>query len=132
MLKLFLDYCIKNNVKINCVEDVFASGEKLTLPLMCGFKDVFINAKLHNLYGPTECAVDVTFYDVTFEDDVWVPSCCIGHDCWNCAGNPSRGLPTRGWRSVALRAVQRALPCSYCEICKKHCAILIVVFHPSR
>ena len=69
MLKLFLDYCIKNNVKINCVEDVFASGEKLTLPLMCGFKDVFINAKLHNLYGPTECAVDVTYYDGTFEED---------------------------------------------------------------
>lgn len=36
---------------------------------MCGFKDVFINAKLHNLYGPTECAVDVTYYDVTFEED---------------------------------------------------------------
>lgn len=69
MLKLFLDYCIKNNLKIDCIEDVFASGEKLTLPLIQGFRDVFVNAKLHNLYGPTECAVDVTYYDVTFSEE---------------------------------------------------------------
>lgn len=69
MLKLFLDYCIKNNVEINCVEDVFASGEKLTLPLIQGFKDVFVKAKLHNLYGPTECAVDVTYYEVRFNEN---------------------------------------------------------------
>lgn len=68
MLRVFLDYCLKNNIYAHCVEDIFVSGERLTQGTIKGFKAVFTNAQLHNLYGPTECAVDVTYYDVNFNE----------------------------------------------------------------
>ena len=65
MLEVFIDYCVKSNVVLESIEDVFVSGEKLTPNTIREFNSVFANAKLHNLYGPTECAIDVTYYDVT-------------------------------------------------------------------
>ncbi len=105
MLRLFLDYCINNDIKIECMEDVFASGEKLTLMSIEGFKSVFTNAKLHNLYGPTECAVDVTYYDVTF-DEKEIP---IGLPVDNCSieiVNHEKLLPPMEEGEICILGIQ--------------------------
>ena len=51
--------------KFKTVERVFLSGEALSASLINRFYTLFDyeKVKLHNLYGPTECAVDVTYYD---------------------------------------------------------------------
>ncbi|MEO7997999.1 MAG: amino acid adenylation domain-containing protein, partial [Gemmatimonadaceae bacterium] len=44
------------------LRDVMASGEALPADLVAAFNKRLPAAQLHNLYGPTECAVDVTFW----------------------------------------------------------------------
>lgn len=59
---------------------VFCSGEALTARLRNRFHEVVI-AELHNLYGPTETAVDVTWWDASRHDaSDPVP---IGWPVWN-------------------------------------------------
>lgn len=65
---LFLTYLEKNPSKCRqfaSVKQVFLSGEALSAALVGRFYALFDdkNVKLANLYGPTECAIDVTFYD---------------------------------------------------------------------
>lgn len=45
------------------LRDVMASGEALPADLVASFNKALPGAKLHNLYGPTECAVDVTYWE---------------------------------------------------------------------
>lgn len=60
MLRAFLT----NPAVAACVtlRDVLASGEALPPDLVSGFHSVLPWARLHNLYGPTECAVEVTYW----------------------------------------------------------------------
>lgn len=64
---LFLTY-LENNPdeqsKFNSVKYVFLSGEALTANHINRFYNIYDYNKvqLHNLYGPTECAVDVSYY----------------------------------------------------------------------
>ncbi|MEH2354893.1 non-ribosomal peptide synthetase [Nostoc sp.] len=59
MLQLFLE---AENLEIsNCLQRVIVSGEALPVQLQQRFFNR-LNAQLHNLYGPTETAVDVTFW----------------------------------------------------------------------
>ncbi|MBI3789504.1 MAG: amino acid adenylation domain-containing protein [Gemmatimonadetes bacterium] len=44
------------------LRDVMASGEALAPDLVSGFHRTLPRARLHNLYGPTECAVDVSYW----------------------------------------------------------------------
>ena len=44
------------------LRDVMASGEALTPDLVSHFGQKLPASRLHNLYGPTECAVDVSFW----------------------------------------------------------------------
>jgi amino acid adenylation domain-containing protein len=44
------------------LRDVMASGEALAGDLVAQFHRVLPRARLHNLYGPTECAVDVSHW----------------------------------------------------------------------
>jgi len=44
------------------LRDVMASGEALPPEVVAEFHRRLPRARLHNLYGPTECAVDVTFW----------------------------------------------------------------------
>lgn len=46
------------------LEHLFLSGEKLYFKDVEEFSKKYPEVKVHNLYGPTECAVDVTYYDV--------------------------------------------------------------------
>ncbi|MDP1608867.1 MAG: amino acid adenylation domain-containing protein [Chlamydiales bacterium] len=66
MLGAFVDY-IKTkkgmNLHLHSVQEVFCSGEALPPKLANDFKNLFPEIKLHNLYGPTEVAIDVSFYN---------------------------------------------------------------------
>ncbi len=76
---VFLD-CVQGRTDVKPTH-VFLSGESLKPALMKKHFSVFGNeVALHNLYGPTECAVDVTFYDCV-GDEKDVP---IGRPIDNC------------------------------------------------
>ena len=49
--------------KLGSLKHVFLSGEPLDNVTVNKFYGLCKNILQHNLYGPTECAVDVTFYD---------------------------------------------------------------------
>lgn len=68
VFELFLNYLESREQERNrfrSVKHVFLSGEKLEAALVNRFYRMFDykKVKLHNLYGPTECTVDVTYYD---------------------------------------------------------------------
>lgn len=82
---LFLIYLESHReecVKFTSVKHVLLSGEALAATLVQRFYRLFDykNVKLHNLYGPTECAIDVTYYDCTPEDEDPIP---IGKPIYN-------------------------------------------------
>ena len=85
VFELFLNYleAHKDEVsKFSSVKYVFVSGEALMASLVQRFYNLFDFDKvtLNNLYGPTECAVDVTYYDCTPDDIDPVP---IGKPIYN-------------------------------------------------
>lgn len=68
MLNAFLQYLNANRELIKNVSSlkyVFASGEALQSEQVKKFYNLLKenNTTLHNLYGPTECTVDVSYYD---------------------------------------------------------------------
>ena len=85
VFELFLTY-LENNpdeqYKFNSVKYVFLSGEALTANSINRFYNIYDYNKvtLHNLYGPTECAVDVSYYDCVPTDIDPVP---IGKPIYN-------------------------------------------------
>ena len=85
VFELFLNYLEAHKdecSKFNSVKYVFLSGEALTANLVKRFYALFDYNKvtIHNLYGPTECAVDVTYYDCSPADSDPVP---IGKPIYN-------------------------------------------------
>ena len=85
VFELFLNYLEAHEdevSKFDSVRYVFVSGEALMASLVQRFYALFDYEKvsLHNLYGPTECAVDVTYYDCTPDDIDPVP---IGRPIYN-------------------------------------------------
>lgn len=60
---------------------VFCSGEALPRDLMEKVLSRWPSTELHNLYGPTECAVDVTHWDCRAHADA--PKVLIGHPVAN-------------------------------------------------
>lgn len=85
VFELFLNYLEthkEETEKFDSVKYVFLSGEALTANLVERFYRLYDYEKvsLHNLYGPTECAVDVTYYDCKPTDTDPVP---IGKPIYN-------------------------------------------------
>ncbi len=85
VFELFLNYLEAHAdelYKFNSVTQVFLSGEALSASLVQRFYKLYDcnNVSLHNLYGPTECSVDVTCYDCRPEDTDPVP---IGKPVYN-------------------------------------------------
>ncbi|MBO5934295.1 MAG: amino acid adenylation domain-containing protein [Clostridia bacterium] len=85
VFELFLNYLEthkEEQYKFNTVRYVFLSGEALTANHINRFYGMydFNKVHLHNLYGPTECAVDVTYYDCVPGDTDPVP---IGKPIYN-------------------------------------------------
>jgi len=68
MLNVFLEYLEANPyevAKLKSLKYVFASGEALQVEHVKRFYQLLgeNGTTLHNLYGPTECTVDVSYYD---------------------------------------------------------------------
>ena len=85
VFEIFLNYLETHREEIdkfNSVKYVFLSGEALSASLVQRFYRLydFRKVTLHNLYGPTECAVDVTYYDCRPEDTDPIP---IGKPIYN-------------------------------------------------
>ena len=85
VFELFLNYLEAHKEEIekfNTVKYVFLSGEALTAGLIERFYKIYDyeNVSIHNLYGPTECAVDVSYYDCAPGDIDPVP---IGSPIYN-------------------------------------------------
>ena len=78
----YLETHSEEKYKFNSVRYVFLSGEALSASLVQRFYALYSSDKvtLHNLYGPTECAVDVTFYDCLKDETDPVP---IGKPIYN-------------------------------------------------
>ena len=81
MLAVFLDDLAATKRPLPSLRRVIVSGEALTPALNQRFYTLFAAAdtKLVNLYGPTECAVDVLYYNCGPEDTE-IP---IGKPVWN-------------------------------------------------
>ena len=85
VFELFLNYLeshTQETEKFDSVKYVFLSGEALSASLVQRFYKLFNygKVKLNNLYGPTECAIDVTYYDCNPKDTAPVP---IGRPIYN-------------------------------------------------
>lgn len=81
MLALFLDELEQSHTPLPSLGRVIVSGEALSPALCARFYACFSGkgTTLHNLYGPTECAVDVLYYDCQ-PGDAEIP---IGRPVWN-------------------------------------------------
>ncbi|UII33613.1 amino acid adenylation domain-containing protein [Fulvivirga ulvae] len=60
MLSVFLDTMQLEGAMLPGVREVICSGEALKGVTVESFSSVFTHARLHNYYGPTEAAIDVT------------------------------------------------------------------------
>ena len=79
MLKAFLvSLAPEDKSKLSGLKHVFSSGEALELSTVKAYHEA-LGAKLHNLYGPTETAIDVTYHETNANDNM-VP---IGQPIWN-------------------------------------------------
>lgn len=72
----FLDAMEKDGGVLPSLRNIFLSGEILNASLVNRTE-----VPVHNLYGPTECAVDVTYYDCAEQESDPVP---IGKPIDNC------------------------------------------------
>ena len=76
VFRVFLEVLRKDGGDLASLRNIFLSGETLTASLTNAAP-----AQVHNLYGPTECAVDVTWYDCIDQEDDPIP---IGRPIDNC------------------------------------------------
>ena len=72
----FLEVLKNDCNSLSTLKNIFLSGEAL-----CASMIENAPAPVHNLYGPTECAVDVTYYDCDSQESDPVP---IGRPIDNC------------------------------------------------
>lgn len=72
----FLNVLEESGEELDTLKNIFLSGEALPASLVHRAP-----VPVHNLYGPTECAVDVTYYDCTGTETDPVP---IGFPVDNC------------------------------------------------
>ncbi len=86
MYDIFLEYTQGKEIP---VKHLFLSGEKLKQGTVKKHYRTFPETQLHNLYGPTECAVDVTYYDC-YGDEKEIP---LGFPIDNCEITVENGVP---------------------------------------
>ena len=55
------------------LQEIFVSGEALRMEMVKKVQRMFPAAKVINLYGPTECTIDVSFYECTGEEKTDIP-----------------------------------------------------------
>jgi amino acid adenylation domain-containing protein len=79
MLRAFLNEA--GVERCGCLRTVICSGEALGVELRDRFFERLPSARLHNLYGPTECAIEVTAWDCAVRGQG--PTVPIGHPIAN-------------------------------------------------
>ncbi|MDR0435018.1 MAG: amino acid adenylation domain-containing protein [Gracilibacteraceae bacterium] len=80
LLHLFLTCVRQTGIALPTLRRVFVSGEALTPETCALFYEVFPDGvTLHNLYGPTECAIDVLRHDCA-PGETEIP---LGRPVWN-------------------------------------------------
>ncbi len=110
MLTVFLDYLEASGEKLSSLRNCIVSGEALTPALNKKFYSLFEyeNTQLNNLYGPTECTVDVLYYDCK-PSDTEIP---IGLPVWNTSAyivdSKNRLLPQGVEGELAIGGIQLA------------------------
>jgi amino acid adenylation domain-containing protein len=65
MLKILTNITIKRNLHYDSVRLILVSGEQLHLATVKQLKQIFTNALVSNLYGPTECTITSSHYPIT-------------------------------------------------------------------
>jgi amino acid adenylation domain-containing protein len=74
MLNVFLDtLTMINNNSMPTLRYIFSSGEALSKKALQKTHEVLPNTKLHNLYGPTETTIDVTYFDCNKDELSTIP-----------------------------------------------------------
>ncbi len=79
MFRAFIKYVENNRYKLNSLRYIILSGERLDAATVKRAGQLFENAKICNLYGPTECTIDVSYYECMGNEDI-IP---IGKPVWN-------------------------------------------------
>ena len=64
-LEKLVYYYESKKQKINFVKQLNCGGEELTKSLVNKAFKTFPKAKIYNFYGPTECTINVTFFEIT-------------------------------------------------------------------
>lgn len=69
-LDVIVDYCIKNNLKLDCVEKIFTGGGAVFVDFIRRLKKVFSCAKIVTIYGSTEAEpiAELDVEDMSIED----------------------------------------------------------------
>ncbi|WP_287384606.1 non-ribosomal peptide synthetase, partial [Gordonia sp. (in: high G+C Gram-positive bacteria)] len=80
MLSVFVDVVDRDRLaQLTSLRWVFASGEALPAAVVTRVHDVWPNVGIHNLFGPTEAAVEVSWADVSDAPEMVT----IGAPVWN-------------------------------------------------
>ena len=79
MFQAFVKYTESNGCKLDSLKYIILSGERLDSALVKKAVKLFDNAKVYNLYGPTECTIDVSCYECRGNEEI-IP---IGTPVWN-------------------------------------------------
>lgn len=79
MLEQFLEYAQRRKWQFPDLQYVICSGEALLAEQVKKAKKLLKNTEIYNLYGPTECTIDVSYYRCTGKESQ-IP---IGRPVWN-------------------------------------------------
>ena len=79
MFQAFVKYIESNGYKLDSLKYIILSGERLDSAIVKKAIKLFGNAKVYNLYGPTECTIDVSYYECRGNEEI-IP---IGTPVWS-------------------------------------------------
>ena len=65
----FLSYIKKKQVRLPDLKYIILSGEALGAELVKEAKRLLSQAEIYNLYGPTECTIDISYYRCTGDEE---------------------------------------------------------------
>lgn len=68
VLQSFLRYSMRQKTELPDLEYLFSSGEELTAGTAEKTAELFPEAEIWNLYGPAECAIDVSAFPYSFSE----------------------------------------------------------------
>ncbi|MDO4299790.1 MAG: AMP-binding protein [Clostridia bacterium] len=101
VLNSFINYVRINSLNFPALNTVFSSGEKLEAATVREFCNVF-DAELVNLYGPSECTIDVTGYKCSGEyEDVPIGTPADNTEIY-IIDSSNKILPVNTWGEICV------------------------------